>query len=81
MRVSTAILKANAKLTPREALLARFNKLGWTQTALAVASGVDRAALSLFFAGKKDITTETAHRLAAAMGGWPLVWMSVLKQR
>lgn len=79
MQVSTATLTASAALTTRDALRARLDDLGWTQTALAEAAGVSQGHLSNFFAGRKDLTGKSLDRLAMAMGGWPKVWMSAIE--
>ncbi len=53
--------------TIRGQIYLRFTRSGMTQTDLSIKSGVARANICEYLRGKKDVNTETADRLMAAL--------------
>ena len=52
--------------TIRNELRDLMHRHGWTQYALAKASGVAQGTISRYLAGSRDVTTETADKLLKA---------------
>ena len=55
-------------LTLSESLRKAIEKAGYTNYALSQLSGVSQSVLNRFVSGERDITLETASKIAAAIG-------------
>lgn len=70
--------KAHNPITPGEILLTEFlEPLGITQYRLAKATGLPQTRISEIVRGKRAITTDTALRLAKALGVDDRFWINI----
>ena len=60
-------MKAKPNPTIREQIIDDLRRAGWTQYRLSIESGVTQAIISRYVSGKRDVCTETADKLAAAI--------------
>ncbi len=71
-------MKTVPNIHPGEVLLAEFlEPLGISQNALARAAGVPPRRINEIVLGKRSITTDTAVRLAAALGTSERFWLGL----
>jgi addiction module HigA family antidote len=77
LKLRPPLATPDAPPTPGQVLAARLAELGLTQYRLAADAGIKPIAVSEIIRGMRQITPETACRLARYLGGDPLDWLTL----